>query len=382
MIFFISILVVLLSLKPVYAETVEEIINLAKLYNPDIKRIEKEVEVLKQKSKTAGRLPNPSFSFSIKDSGNFTVFQYIPWYEKLQLQKEIEEKRYESQMILLKQEKSKILRQIIENALYIQFYREKIAINNQALELIDNILHGSITETDKSKLLIFKTGLVLENQDLKLLVSKLISDIRVLVNYDIKDVEIKPFNLQEIDQEELREKVKKFSLSVKYIEKQIERDRLSYKLAKEIFMPDFGISVTYKSKDRFQDAFSMGVNLYVNVPVWKRLNQEQIVLEQKLQLIASEEKRVNVINQTIWSLDKLIQEYNYSKEKLKLVESSIKTYETDLNLTVHNFLNGKETINNLLYTISENISIKNRKNQEILSATLSFFKILEIFGEI
>lgn len=377
-----EITVVLLSLKPVYAETVEEIINLAKLYNPDIKRIEKEVEVLKQKSKTAGRLPNPSFSFSIKDSGNFTVFQYIPWYEKLQLQKEIEEKRYESQMILLKQEKSKILRQIIENALYIQFYREKIAINNQALELIDNILHGSITETDKSKLLIFKTGLVLENQDLKLLVSKLISDIRVLVNYDIKDVEIKPFNLQEIDQEELREKVKKFSLSVKYIEKQIERDRLSYKLAKEIFMPDFGISVTYKSKDRFQDAFSMGVNLYVNVPVWKRLNQEQIVLEQKLQLIASEEKRVNVINQTIWSLDKLIQEYNYSKEKLKLVESSIKTYETDLNLTVHNFLNGKETINNLLYTISENISIKNRKNQEILSATLSFFKILEIFGEI
>lgn len=96
-IFFVLLLFVIFN--KTHSETLEELVYIAKKNNPDIKRIEKELSVLKQKYKSAGRLPNPTFSLNIKDDGAFTVFQYIPWYEKLSLQREIEERRYQIQTI-------------------------------------------------------------------------------------------------------------------------------------------------------------------------------------------------------------------------------------------------------------------------------------------
>lgn len=380
-IFFILLLFVVFN--KTHSETLEELIYIAKKNNPDIKRIEKELSVLKQKYKSAGRLPNPTFSLNIKDDGAFTVFQYIPWYEKLSLQREIEERRYQIQTIVYQQEKNKIIRQIMENGFLIWFYRERLKINNNHLEIIEHLLTAEkITQADKNKLRILKTNIEIQNQDLQQGIAKLISDLKVLTNYDFKDLTIDTIDVPEMDEKSIKEKSENASLLIRQIDKQIERENLSYKLAKEIYMPDLGVSVTYKAKNHLQDVFSLGVNLYINVPIWRRLNQEQTVLEQKLQSISAQEKRINALNQVIWSIDNLITEYNFAKEKLKILKDNYETYKSDLDMTIKNFIEGRENINNLILSITENINVQNKINQEKLSAIISFLKIQEAFGEL
>lgn len=363
-------------------ETLEEIVSIAKKNNPEIKRIEKELSVLKEKYKAADRLPNPSFSFNLRERGSFTVSQYIPWHEKLSLQREIEEKRYQIQQILYIQEKNKIIRQILESGFLIWFYREKIKTNKQFIEKIEKIINSGVNSSDENKLKILKTNLEVQNQESELAITKLISDIKVLANYDFKDVQVELRDIPNLNEEEVRDRIKNSNLLTKQIEKQIERDNLSYKLAKEIYMPDFGVSITYKPKDSFQDAFSLGVNLYVNVPIWRKLHQEQIVLEQKLQAIASQERKINIINQTTWSGEKFIVEYKTSLKNLDILRQMQETYTSDLESTIKNFIERRENINNLIFSISENINYNHRINQEIISANLSYLKLMEIFGEL
>lgn len=365
-----------------YSQTVDELVELAKTHNPQIKKLEKEIEVLRQKSKTAGKLPNPSFSFNIKDSGSFTFYQYIPWYEKLNIQKEMEEKRYELQQIVKRQELNRIIRQIKEDAFFIWFYKQKISINDEFLKKIDTVVENSKDEDGKNKLNMLKTELVLENQELELSISKLISDLKVLTNYYlIENVEIDNIEVPSMDEKIVRDELEKFSLPIEYIQKQLERDRLSYKLAKEIFMPDFGISITYKNKDRFQDAFSLGVNLFINVPLWRRLNQEQIVLEQKLFVIASQERRQEVLNQTVSTVERYISEYRYSKNKLSIAKNAQLLHSQDLERTTKAYIEGKENINSLLTSIEKNISLKKQIYSEVLNSNLSVLKIMEIIGK-
>lgn len=379
----LAILLIFFIIDKAFCETPEELIEIARKTNPDIKRLEKELSILKQKYKSAGKLPNPSFSFNIKDSGSFTIFQYIPWHEKLALQKEIEEKRYQIQGIIYTQEKNKIIRQILENSYLIWLYQEKIKINTEFIKIIENILNNqNINQSDINKLSILKTNLEIQNQESQLAVSKLISDLKILVNYDFNNITVNLKDIPDLDEEQIREKIRSSSLLIRQIEKQIERDNLSYKLAKEIYMPDFGVSVTYKAKDRFQDAFSLGVNLYVNVPVWRRLNQEQIVLEQKLQAVASQERKINFINQSIWSAEKFITEYKTSLRNLDKLRQMHKIYESDLESTIKNFINGKDNINNLIFSLSENINYRNKINHEILSANLNYLRLMEMFEEL
>lgn len=365
-----------------FSETVDELIELAKKNNPDLKRLEKEIEVLKQKVKTAGRIPNPTFSFNFQDRGSFRVSQYIPWYEKLSLQREIEEKRYESQLILQQQEKNKIVRQIREAVLSIWFYRERIKINSDIIGKIEYILDKDITPTDRSKLLILKTDFLLENKDLEILISKQISDLKVLLNNNFTDVVIDKVDIPQLDEINIKERVKTVGLAIRQIEKQIERDRLSYKLAKEIYVPDLGISLTYKTKEKLEESVSASVNLYLNVPIWRRLNQEQIVLEQKLQLIAAQERRVNVINQALWSLEKYIQEYRTSLEKLDILKKSYDVYKSNMDLTIERYLKKEEDINSLIYSISRFRDISMKIKQEVMSVNSSYLRAYEMLGEL
>lgn len=372
----------LLIFKLAFSESLDELINIAKKNNPAIKKFEKEIEVLKQKSRTAGRLPNPSISFNIRDKGSFTIFQYIPWYEKLKLQREMEKKRYEAQLIVYQQEKSRIFTQIKELGLRTWLNRERIKLNTQLISIIDGVLQGDISPSDKNKLTILKIDLLLENKDLELSTLTLLSELKVLLNSDFKDVEIERVDIPDLKEEEVRERIKTVGLAIKQIDKQIERDRLSYKLAKEIYIPDFGVSITYKVREKFDDAISAGVNLYVNVPIWRRLNQEQIVLEQKLQLISSQEKRIIVINQTLWSADKFIQEYKISKEKLDILKKNYDLYRYDMELTTNRYLKKESDINSIIYSISRLKEAHSRLLQETFSVNVSYLRIQELLGEV
>lgn len=99
------VLLILIIFSNVYPQTLDDLINLALKNNPQLKKLEKELSVLKEKSETAKKLPNPSFSLSYSDSVNVSMRQYIPWYEKLELSKEIEKQNYKSQIYIYELEK-------------------------------------------------------------------------------------------------------------------------------------------------------------------------------------------------------------------------------------------------------------------------------------
>ena len=71
----IFLLSLFLVFKFSFAETVDQLIELALKNNPQLKKIEKELKVLESKVHVADRLPNPSFSLSFSDRGKITVRQ-------------------------------------------------------------------------------------------------------------------------------------------------------------------------------------------------------------------------------------------------------------------------------------------------------------------
>lgn len=122
------VLLILIIFSNVYPQTLDDLINLALKNNPQLKKLEKELSVLKEKSETVKKLPNPSFSLSYSDSVNVSMRQYIPWYEKLELSKEIEKQNYKSQIYIYELEKNKLIRQIKEDAYRIKVYKDKVEL--------------------------------------------------------------------------------------------------------------------------------------------------------------------------------------------------------------------------------------------------------------
>jgi len=95
----ILLLSLLLVFKFSFAETVDQLIELALKNNPQLKKIEKEFKILESNVHVADGFPNPSFSLSFSDGGKITIRQYLPWYDKLKINKQIEEKTMKHKFI-------------------------------------------------------------------------------------------------------------------------------------------------------------------------------------------------------------------------------------------------------------------------------------------
>lgn len=55
-----------------------------------------------------------------------------------------------------------------------------------------------------------------------------------------------------------------------------------------IYYPDLSLSLRTTPEDRLQDSFSVGIG--VNIPIWRTIRQEQIVLEAQLKKVSIEEE--------------------------------------------------------------------------------------------
>lgn len=328
----------LISLNFSFAETIDELIALALKNNPQLKKIEKELSILKEKSEVAKKLPNPSFSLSYSGGVNLTMRQYIPWYEKLELSKEIENQNYRAYLYVYEIEKNKLIRQIKEAAYLAKAYRDKLKLIEMYQQNINKLLQTKANQYEINKLKILYTDLDMEKLDYQNQVEKLLSKIRELVNYDVKDVEVDEFKLENnLSLEKILIEAEKYSPIVKNLEELLKRDKLSYKLAKEIYYPDVSVGITYKSKERFQNAFSTGINFNLNFPFWRTLGQEQIVLERKLFIISQQEQKLQLLNNLKSTLTFLYSDYQYNLKKLDLLVNSKEIYESDFNETYKKF---------------------------------------------
>ncbi|WP_297887054.1 TolC family protein [Sulfurihydrogenibium sp.] len=371
----------LLALKFSFGESLDELIDLALKHNPQLKKIEKELPVLKEKSEVAKKLPNPSFSLSYNSGINLSMRQYVPWYEKLELSKEIEKQNYRAYFYIYQIEKNKLIRQIKENAYQIKVYRDKINLIEKYQNDINNLLKFKTNQYEINKLKILNTDLEVEKLDYQNQVEKLISKIKELVNYDIKDVEVDEINIEEnlILEKVLRE-AEESSPLVKNLEENLKKDRLSYKLAKEIYYPDVSLGITYKSKERFQDAFSAGINLNLNFPFWRTLGQEQVVLERKLFLVSQQEQKLQLLNNLKSTIVSLYVDYQYKLKKLKVFIETKQVYEDDFKNSYKKFSLSEVNFQDFLTSFSE----KKKSDYSLLdlklNTAISILKIKELIN--
>lgn len=373
------VLLILIIFSNVYPQTLDDLINLALKNNPQLKKLEKELSVLKEKSETAKKLPNPSFSLSYSGGVNVSMRQYIPWYEKLELSKEIEKQNYSSQIYIYELEKNKLIRQVKEDAYRIKVYKDKVELLEKYQNDVKNLINTKKEDYELNKLKILYTEIELEKLSYLKEIESLISHLKEVVNSDIKGVEVEEINFREdLNIEIILKEAEKQSPVLKSLEETLKRDRFAYKLAKEIYYPDVSIGTTYKSKERFQDAFSVSVNLNLNFPFWRTLHQEQIVLERKLFVIAQEEQKIQTLNNLKTQLTTFFNEYKYNLQKLNLLLSTKEAYQQDYKVTYAKFYSGEVDFQTFLTSFNS----KRRFDYDILdsklNASISSMKIEEL----
>lgn len=362
-----------------YSQTLDELINLALKNNPQLKKLEKELSIIKEKSETAKKLPNPSFSLSYSGGINVSMRQYIPWYEKLELSKDIEKQNYKSQFYIYELEKNKLLRQIKEASYRIKVYKDKIELLEKYQNDVKNLINSKKGSYEVNKLKILYTELQLEKLNYQREIESLLSYLKEIVNYEIQDVEVNEINfIKDLNIETILKEAERQSPILKSLEEALKRDRLAYKLAKEIYYPDVSLGLTYKSKERLQDAFSVGFNLNLNFPFWRTLSQEQIVLERKLFVIAQEEQKIQTLNSLKTQLTTFYNEYKYNLQKLNLLLNTKEIYEEDFKNTYKKFYSGETDFQTFL------TSFNSRKKSDYdildskLNASISAMKIEEL----
>jgi hypothetical protein len=125
---------------------------------------------------------------------------------------------------------------------------------------------------------------------------------------------------------------------IKNLENKLERDRLSYKLSREIYYPDVTLSIDYKAKEDIKNAFSMGVGLNVYLPFWRTISQEQSVLAQKLFVISQQEQKLELLINLKYILSINYEDYLSAKERLRILKDFSINYENSLKKQLMNML--------------------------------------------
>ena len=377
-----------------YGETVVELIELAKKNNPELKKIEKELYILKEKTKFAGKLFSPRISVSISGSRIWTdpiqalelrLRQRITFPRKLKLEKKIAIEEYKIQYYTLRLTQLRIIREIKELAYEIWLLKQKkrivekyrkILLRIYALANIMDKNHKS--KVDTARVSLYITMLEKENIEIENQILEKIAALERLVNANIKDVSAKPL-VPELfeDFSKLEELLRYSSPKLKAVEEELKKIAYSYYLAKMIFYPDFDVSLKYRLAPKIQDALEFSASW--DLPIWRKFKEQEIVLREKIKEITIREQWIDTYNYL-----KLILKENYIKIKkakkiFKLVKySMLPKAEKNYELILREYKEDHMNINDVLLALKEKKEIEEEKYRQIYLSNIAYFRILEI----
>ncbi len=381
----LSFLALIFFLCKADAYTVEELISLAEKNNPELLKIQKELNILKKKIKVAKKLFNPSISVSLRgdkllkkplESGRIYIKQYIPYPKKFDIQKEIEKKRYMSDYYLLISKKEKIFSQIYQSAYKIWLLNENIRTYKKLLNLLESIKNVYKKE-DKLRVKTIKSYLIIkikkEIYEKKVLFAKLTQ----LVNKEVTTVTVKPLSIKKINisKKECIGKIKD-SPFYKSVEEDIEKAKEIYRLTKLVYYPDFTISARIDTGGRLTDALSVGIG--VKIPVWRTLKQEQEVLSKSIEVITEREKLRFIYNQLKYNIEKSLSYISLAKEIIPILKESSKSLKSEF------FLRTNKYKNSVIYLkpFEDLLNTYMFLNKNIYEANVEYIRIKAILGEL
>lgn len=133
------------------------------------------------------------------------------------------------------------------------------------------------------------------------------------------------------------------------LDKNIEANRLQYKLKVGQHMPSVGVGAGYMYHNILDTDHSFGmVFASVSIPLTGWWGGSHAIKKQKLQLKAAEYTRQNSNEQLLIRMQKLWNELEESYKQVNLSEESIRTAEENVRLSTDYFHAGTETLSDLL----------------------------------
>ncbi len=378
-----------------YAETVSELIEKAKKNNPQLKKIEKELYILKEKTKFAGKLFSPRISIAIAGSRiwkdpiqalELKLKQRITFPRKLSLEKKVAIEEYKIQYYTLRLTQLQIIRQIKEIAYKIWLLKQiKKILERYHKELLRlyslaNIMKkdGRADDLDIERISLYIS--MLEKEKIEIENEKLenFAALERLVNSPVKDVAAKPL-VPELfeDFKQLEELLRYSSPKLKAVEEELKKIAYSYYLAKMIFYPDFDVSIRYHIAPKIEDALEFSASW--DLPIWKKFKEQEIVLREKIKEITIREQWIDTYNFLKLTLKENYIKIKKSKKVFKLIKYSIlpkskKTYQ----LTLKKYNKGEMNINDVLMVLKEMREMEEQKYREIYNSNVAYFRILEL----
>ncbi|HCB69168.1 MAG TPA: TolC family protein [Persephonella sp.] len=377
-----------------YGDSVQELIDKARKNNPEIRKIEKELKIQEKKAKVARKLFNPSISltFGGRDAFEkpyravtFKISQKIPYPKKLDTIYQIETKNYEEKYFFLLSKKNEIIQKIYESVYRLWLIREKIKIYKKYIELTEKIkseIEENFSYGDRLKFLIIVENLYKEKQSLLIDEKIEFSNIESLINDTLNDINInlKIVNI-DVTPETLLEEMKDKSPLLQSYRKRLERLSKSLKLSKMIYYPDLSLSLRTTPEDRLQDSFSVGIG--VNIPIWRTIRQEQIVLEAQLKKVSIEEEIRYIENLLRYQL--LSSYYRIKKNRYiyNLINNSLKSkHGMNIQISKMEFLEGKRDISDLIIAIRDSLNSEIEAVESIYNTNVEYINIKALLGEL
>ncbi len=398
---FVSILILFyLIFSNSYGETLNELIERAKQNNPQLKKIEKELSIAKQKVKFAGRLLNPSLRLSTEGKkvikkpveALFIEFrQEFIYPAKLSLRKDIEKRNYEILYLSLKSQELVLMKQIKEEAYSLWLINEKSHLLDKYIKSLRNLIKllenkkfkktedRLIVKSDTSKLKIVLYNLQKEKITLDARKKVKIASLKKLVNYNIKgDVQVNlKFPQVYHDLELYKLFLKQYSPVLQSVEQNLKKIRLEYELSKKFYYPDFDITFRYSLRSNFWDG--IGANIKMNLPIWKKFDEELIVLEEESKVATIKERWQDSFNNLYFSLEENYYKLKEAEKKYQFINRYL-VYESEnnLKLTTKAYLEHKVDVINLISAINTKISVDMERLEEIYNANLALLNIYQL----
>jgi len=378
-----------------YGETISELIELARKNNPELKKIEKELYILKEKTKFAGKLFSPRISISISGSRIWTdpiqalelrLQQRITFPRKLDLEKKIAIEEYKIQYYTLRLTQLRIVREIKEVAYKVWLLKQIKKViqqyNEELLRLyaISNILQkqNKVSQLDPERVSLYISILKKQSIEVENEIQENIAIIERLVNANVKDIMAKPL-VPELFQDfkKLEELLRYSSPKLKAVEEELKKIAFSYHLAKMIFYPDFDVSMKYRIAPNWQDAVEFSASW--NLPIWRKFKEQEIVLREKIKEITIREQWIDTYNILRMTLKENYIKIKKAKKIFKLIKYSIlPKAQKNYQLSIKEYKEGKLNINDVLTVLKEKKEMEEEKFKQIYNSNVAYFKILEI----
>ncbi|MEN3038166.1 MAG: TolC family protein [Candidatus Kryptonium sp.] len=331
----------------VFAQNLDDYIEIALENNADLKALELQVEALEKRIKQAGALSDPmlmfgvvnlptslSFTQDMMTMKEFGFSQMLMYPEKYSLMREMAQKDYEIAKEIYQSKKLELIASV--KMLYFEIYymTKAIEITNKSIDLLKDFVKIASTR--------FATGQGIQQDVLKAQVelSKMMGELinmeaerkSMIVKFNAllyrkptdsvavpSELEIVKFNKSYNELENLAFENNPMIIAMK---KMIEKDKFMNQLAKMELIPDFEIKFSYGQRS-FVDQFGMrahdmlSFSIEINLPVY--FWQKQNLKIQETAIVASQsEARLAVMKNEV---SRMLQEtMNKIEKNMKLVE--------------------------------------------------------------